>query len=67
MSPNELLRGVLDAKERGRLRRARLPITEKAAMVAVLQRMGNEIRRSAGREERPEWPLDTTEPGGAAP
>jgi hypothetical protein len=53
-----LLKRVLAGKEERRRRLARLPIQEKLRIVARMQREANEIRRAAGRPERPEWPLE---------
>jgi len=52
-----LLRRILEAKSRRRLRLARLPSEEKIAILVRLQRLGNEIRRATGRPTLPEWTL----------
>ena len=52
-----LLRRILEAKSRRRLRLARLPIEEKIIILVKLQRLGNEVRRASGRPTLPEWTI----------
>ena len=48
---------IFAAKLARRRELARLPIEEKLRLVALLQRQENEVRRAAGRPQKPEWPL----------
>ena len=56
---------IFAAKLERRRELARLPIEEKLRLVALLQRQENEVRRAAGRPQKPEWPLPPEpQPGG---
>lgn len=52
----QVLSRALEDKERYREYLRKLPLDDKLIIVAFMQRRANEIRRSVGRAERPEFP-----------
>ena len=55
VDPPPAVATLLDQKARRRLELAKLPIEEKVRLVVLMQRHENEVRRAAGRPEKPEW------------
>ena len=54
----QVLERLLAGKRERRREQAELPIQEKMRNIAIMQRISNDIRRAAGRDPLPEWPLE---------